>query len=73
MCTLLGDNPASVVLQVEQVPRVLTHLSGTGTEVWAGEVTHGLEVLLPLGLILIQNWEERIRCVGDGGEATLTQ
>jgi hypothetical protein len=73
MTTLLDDGPANVVLQVEQVPRVLVHLCRTGAEVWAGEVTHGLMALLPLRLILIPNREERDRRVSGGGEAALTQ
>jgi hypothetical protein len=50
---LLDDDATSVVLQVEQVPRVLDHLCPTSTEVWAGEVAHDLVVLPPLGLLLI--------------------
>jgi hypothetical protein len=72
MRTLLGDDSVGVVLQVGQVPRVLGHLSSTGTVVQAGEVTHGLKALQPLGLILIPNREECNRHVGGGGEAVLT-
>jgi hypothetical protein len=70
---LLDDDPAGVVLQVEQVPRVLGHLCPTDTEVWAGEVTHGLMVLLPLRLLLIVDWEGNYQHVDGGGEAVLTQ
>jgi hypothetical protein len=70
---LLGNDPTGVVLQVEQVPHVLGHLSRTGAVVWASEVTHDLKVLLPLALILIMDLEERDWCVGGGGEAALTQ
>jgi hypothetical protein len=71
MHTLLSDDSAGVVLQVEEVPRVLGHLSRTGAVVWAGEVTHGLKALLPLGLILITDREERDRCIGSGGMTAL--
>jgi hypothetical protein len=73
MHTLLDDDPAVVVLQVEQVPHALGHLSRTSAEVQAGAVTHGLEVLLPLGLILIPDREECNQRVGGGSEATLEQ
>jgi streptogramin lyase len=39
--TLHDDSPTGVVLQVEQVPRVLGHLSPTGAEVQACEVNSG--------------------------------
>jgi hypothetical protein len=55
---LLDDDSAGVVLQVEQVPRILGHLSSTRAVVLASGITHGLKVLLPLRLILILNWEE---------------
>jgi hypothetical protein len=71
-CTLLDNGPIGVVLQVEQVSQVLGHLYRTGAKVWAGEVTHGLVALLPLGLMLVQNWKERDQRVGGGGEAALT-
>jgi hypothetical protein len=67
---LLDDDSAGVVLQVEQVPRILGHLSSAGAVVLASGVTHGLKVLLPLRLILILNWEECDRRVD---EAVLTQ
>jgi hypothetical protein len=70
---LLDDDPAGVVLQVEQVPHVLGHLCPTDTEVWDGEVTHGLMVLLPLRLLLIVDQKENYQRVGGGGEAVLTQ
>jgi hypothetical protein len=73
MHTQLDDDPTGVVLQVEQVPRILGQKSGTSTEVWAGEVTHGLVALVPLRFILILNWEECNQCVGGGGEAALKQ
>jgi hypothetical protein len=64
MCTLLDDIFARVVLQVESVPSVLGQVGEVEAELQAGDVTHGLVVLLPLGLILILNWEERKWRVG---------
>jgi hypothetical protein len=71
--TLLDDYHVSVVLQVEQVPHVLSHCSPTGAEVWALEVGHGREALLPLRILLIVDREERDRHDGGGSEAALTQ
>jgi hypothetical protein len=71
--TLLDDGLAGVVLQVEQVPRILGLHCPSGTEVWALEVGHGLEVLLPHRVLLIVNQEESDHHVGGGGEAALTQ
>jgi hypothetical protein len=73
MRMLLDDDHACVVLQVEQVPHVLGHLRPTGAEVWTGEVAHDLEELLPLGLLLITDQEERNRHVSDVSEAMLTK
>jgi hypothetical protein len=61
------------VLQVEQVTHVLGHHCPSGAEVWALEVGHSLEVLLPHGVLLILDWEECDRHLGGGGEAALTQ
>jgi hypothetical protein len=61
------------MLQDEQVPRVLGHHCPTGVKVWALEVGHGLEALLPHMVLLIMDREERERHVGGGGEAVLTQ
>jgi hypothetical protein len=61
------------VLEVEQVPHVLGHLCPTGTETWALEVAHGLEALLPLGILLVVDRNKRGRHVDGGGEAVLTQ
>jgi hypothetical protein len=69
---LLDDGPTDVVLQVEQLTHVLGHLCPTGTEVQAHNVAHGLEVLLPLELLLIVDREESDRHVGGGNEAALT-
>jgi hypothetical protein len=73
MHKLLDDDPAGVVLQVEQVPRVVDHMCPTSTEVWAVEVTHNLLALSPLGVLLIKDREERYRRVSGGGEAMLTK
>jgi hypothetical protein len=40
---------------------------------WVLEVGHSLEVLLPHGILLIVDREERDQHVGGGGEAALTQ
>jgi hypothetical protein len=68
--TLLDDGPGSVVLQVEQVQHVLSHLSHTSVEVGALRVRHGHNVLLPRGVLLITNRKEHGRYLG---EAALTQ
>jgi hypothetical protein len=47
------------VLQVERVLHVLSHPNHTGVEIRALEVGHGLNVLLPYGIPLITNQEER--------------
>jgi hypothetical protein len=62
-CTLLGDDSAGVVLQVEQVPRVLGQMGEVEAELWATDVTHGLVALLPLGLLLIMNELGRVQTV----------
>jgi hypothetical protein len=56
---LLDDGPGEVVLQVERVLHVLSHPNHTGVEIRALEVGHGLNVLLPYGIPLITNQEER--------------
>jgi hypothetical protein len=45
--TLLPNCPGGVVLEVEQVLRVLGQRSHLGVEVRALEVGHGLKMLLP--------------------------
>jgi hypothetical protein len=60
---LLDDNATGVVLEVEQVLRVVGHLRPSSTELWAGEVTSGLEVLVPLGLLLLTDRKEHDRHV----------
>jgi hypothetical protein len=63
--TLLGDNSAHVVLKVEQVPHILGQVRALEAELQAGHVTHGVVVLLPQGILLILNWEERKWRVGE--------
>jgi hypothetical protein len=71
--TLLGDDYAAVVLQVEQVSHVLGQVRALEAELRAGNITHGLVVLLWQGLLLITNREECKRFVGSDSEAVLTQ
>jgi hypothetical protein len=73
MHTLLHDSPGGVMLQVEQVLRILGHRNHVGAEVRALEVRHGLKALLPHGVFLILNREKRDRHRCGSGEATLTQ
>jgi hypothetical protein len=70
---LLDDGPGDVVLQVEQVLRVLGHLSHTGMEVGALGVGHGHKALLPHRFLLIMNQEERDRHLDGDGEMALIQ
>jgi hypothetical protein len=70
---LLDYDSASVVVQVKQVPHVLSQVGEVEVKLQAGDVTHGLVALLPLRLLLITNQEECKWCVGANGEATLTQ
>jgi hypothetical protein len=72
-CMLLGDDSAGVVLKVEHVPCVLGQVRALEAELQAGDVTHGLVVLQPHGLLLIMNREDCKRCVGGDGEAVLAQ
>jgi hypothetical protein len=69
---LLDDGLSSAVLQVQQVLHVPGHLSHTGVEVRALRVGHGHKALLPHGVLLIMNQEERGRHLSGGGEAALT-
>jgi hypothetical protein len=70
--TLLDDSPGVVVLQVEQVLSVLGHLSHTGKDVGALGVRQGHKALLPHGVLLIVDREERARHLGGGGKVALT-
>jgi hypothetical protein len=70
---LLDDGPTEVVLQVELVLHVPGHRSHTGVEVRTLEVGHSLKVLLPYGIPLITNQEERVWHLCGSGEATLPQ
>jgi hypothetical protein len=40
---------------------------------WTLEVAHGLEALLPLGILLVADWNKCDRHVDGGSEAALTQ
>jgi hypothetical protein len=59
--TLLPGCPGGVVLEVEQVLRVLGQRSHPGMEVRALEVGHSLKTLLPYEILLIPNWEKHDR------------
>jgi hypothetical protein len=69
---LLDDSSGEVVLQVEQVLHALKHRSHNGMEVRALEVIRGLKVLLPYGITLIMNREERDWHLLSSSEAALT-
>jgi hypothetical protein len=70
---LLHDHPDGVMLQVEQVLRVLGHHNHASAEVRALEVRHNLKVLLPHRIFLIPNQEKSDRHHDGSGETTLTQ
>jgi hypothetical protein len=71
--TLLHAHPSGVVLEVEQVLRVSGQQSHPGVEVRAPEVRHGLNTLLPYGVLQILNrWKHDIQC-NCSGEAVLAQ
>jgi hypothetical protein len=53
--TLLHADPIGVVLEVEQVLRVLGQRNHPNTELRALEVGYGLKALLPYGVLLILN------------------
>jgi hypothetical protein len=69
--TLLHDGLGGVVLEVEQVLRVSSQRSHPRVEVRALEVRHGLNVLLPYGVLLILNREKRDRLCRCSCEADL--
>jgi hypothetical protein len=69
--TLLPGYPCGVVLEVEQVLRVLGQRSHPTVEVRALEVGHSLKTLLPYGVLLIPNREKRDRQCCSSGEAVL--
>jgi hypothetical protein len=71
--TLLHDNPGNVMLQVEQVLRILGHHSHAGAKLMALEVRHGLKALLPHGIFMIPNQEKHDQHYGGSSEVTLTQ
>jgi hypothetical protein len=73
MHMLLHDGLDDVVLQVEQVLRILGHRSHTEAEVGALEVGHSLKAPLSHGVLLIANQEKHDRHHGGSGEASLTQ
>jgi hypothetical protein len=69
----MSGYPAGVVMEVEQVLRVLGQRCHPGVEVRALEVGHGLKMLLPYGVLLILNREKRDRQCCSSGEAVLAQ
>jgi hypothetical protein len=71
--TLLPGCPRGVVLEVEQVLRVLGQWSHPGMEVRALEVRHGLKTLLPYGVLQIPNRKKCDRQCCSSGEAVLAQ
>jgi hypothetical protein len=71
--TLLPGCPGGVVLEVEQVLRVVGQRSHPGVEVRALEVGHGLKTLLPYKVLLIPNREKRDRQCCSSGDALLAQ
>jgi hypothetical protein len=72
MHTLLHAGPGGVVLQVEQVLRILGHRNHLDTEVGALEDRHGLKMLLSYRVLLILNQEKRDRQCCYSGKAALT-
>jgi hypothetical protein len=75
MHTLLNDSPTSVVVQIEieQVFHVLGHRCPSGVKAWALEVRHGLEELLPHGVLQIVDHKEQNQHLGGGGEVAFAQ
>jgi hypothetical protein len=71
--TLLPGCPRGVVLEVEQVLRVLGQRIHPGMEVRALEVGHSLKMLLPYGVLLIPNQEKRDRQCCSNDKAVLAQ
>jgi hypothetical protein len=69
--TLLHACPRGVVLVVEQVLHVSGQRSHPDMEVRTHEVGHGLQVLLPYGVLLILNREKRTRPCCYSGEVVL--
>jgi hypothetical protein len=63
--TMLNDDAANVVLQVEQVLYVLGHMCPTGAELWAREVASGLKVPVPCGILLVPDREQSDRRVSE--------
>jgi hypothetical protein len=73
MHTLLHAYPDSVVLEVEQVLRIIGQRNHPSVEVRALEVKHGLKALLPYGVLLILNQEKRYRQCCSSSETFLAQ
>jgi hypothetical protein len=73
MHTLLHDSSRSVILQVEQVLRVLGHHSHASIEVQPLQVGHNLKSLLPSEIRLIQYRKQRDGHRGGSDEVALTQ
>jgi hypothetical protein len=73
MHTLLHACPGGVMLKVEQVLHILGQRSHLDVEVRDLEVGHGLETLLPYGVLLILNQKKRDRQCCSSGEVVLAQ
>jgi hypothetical protein len=71
--TLLHACPGGVVLKVEQVVHVPGQRSHPGAEVRSLEVGHGLETLLPYGVLLILNRKKHDRQCCSSGKVVFTQ
>jgi hypothetical protein len=57
MCTLLNHGATGVVVEAELVLGILCHMCPLSIELLKGEVTSYLLALMPLGLLLIPDWE----------------
>jgi hypothetical protein len=58
--TLLDDDAVNVVLQVEQVLRILGYLRPFGAELQTHKVASDIKTLVPLGLLLIADRKSAI-------------
>jgi hypothetical protein len=57
MRTLLNHGATGVVVEAELVLGILCHMCPLSIELLKGEVTSYLLALMPLGLLLIPDWE----------------
>jgi hypothetical protein len=72
-CMLMHAHLGGVVLEVEQVLRVLGQRSHPGVKVRSLEVGHGLKALLSYGVLLIPNRKKHDMQCCCSGKAVLTQ